>query len=218
MSDKLNPKTSNKTQQKASSPPQIKVEEIIIPVYPKSPSDRISEFESFEGEFAEDEIDKLKKEIKVQIEKHGKNHEIEADYLLELGQSYFNHRRAKLTIENYKEALTIYKSSIGNMNEKVALCSNLLGLAYYAEKQDVLALEHLEDSVEIYRKLKSDIYLIASCNSTMGEIYNSLGQKDIALSHLQIALELFIESRGEESEDVLDVKKMMDGIFENMME
>jgi len=170
------------------------------------------------GEYAEEEINKLKKEIKVQIEKHGKNHEIEADCLLELGQSYFNHRRAKLAIENFKEALTIYKNSIGNENEKVALCSNLLGLAYYAEKQDVLALEHLEDSVEIYRKLKSDIYLIAACNNTMGEIYNSLGQKDIALSHLQIALELFFESRGEESEEVLNVKQMMESIFENMME
>lgn len=93
-----------------------------------------------------------------------------------------------------------------------------MGLSYYAEKQDVLALEHLEDALKIYRELKSDIYLIASCNSTMGEIYNSLEQKDIALSHLQTALELFIESRGEESEEVMDVKQMMDSIFENMID
>jgi len=212
------PKTPNKIQKKASSSPKIVVEEIIIPVYPKSPSDRISEFESFVGEFDEDEINKLKKEIKVQIEKHGKNHEIEADCLLELGQSYFNQRRAKPAIVNYKEALTIYKNSIGNTNEKVALCSNLLGLAYYAEKQDVLALEQLEDSIKIYGELKSDIYLIATCNSTIGEIYNSLGQIDIALSHLQTALELFTESRGEESEEVLNVKQMMESIFENMID
>lgn len=54
------PKTPNKIQQKASPSSQIVVEEIIIQDYPKSPADRISEFESFVGEFDEEEIDKLK--------------------------------------------------------------------------------------------------------------------------------------------------------------
>lgn len=209
---------AGKSQQKESSSSHKETDEIIFPHNPMSPTEEIFAFESFVGEFDEEEIDKLKKDIKVQIEKHGKNHEMEADCLLELGQSYFNQRRDKLAIENFKEALTIYKSSIGNTNEKVALCNNLLGLSYYAAKQDVLALEQLEDSIKIYRELKSDIYLIAACNSTIGEIYNSLEQKDIALSHLQTALELFTESRGEDSEEFQNVKEMMDGIFENMID
>ncbi|MCU0445388.1 MAG: CHAT domain-containing protein [Microscillaceae bacterium] len=113
------------------------------------------------------------------------------------GEVYLNKGRNDLALQNFQEALDIYKKFHPGHKQEIALAYNNIGLVHFSTQKHELALEHHQQSLNIRQTLHGEKH------PETGASYNNIGlvyaQYDLsqAQEYYQKALKIYLDVYGE---------------------
>jgi len=127
------------------------------------------------GTLAYKEALALGEHILSQVSRPKRNEKL-AEFLFELGWLHGDMGNAKKAIDNYEQALAIYKEVYGDKHIDVGKILNSIGLAWYALGEPQKAIEYYQQALSIARKVHgARHHTVATTLNNIGSAWYALG-------------------------------------------